>query len=186
MSGGGRVGGPLFSAGEEATLGSHIGLIALSVFFGYLLNLSLKYLELNRPFLRNHHLVSGIRLFKICMVAAVVCMVTVRAASNLRFKPDWFHRLAGFSLDLMVIAAISSQRFDYYKKVDNLELVIIIILGCVLWNLVAFFAFAKRMFPNFWWGGREGEWEGGRERHRERGGSTDGYMPKREHCYGGI
>jgi hypothetical protein len=35
---------PLFSAGEEATLGSHIGLIALSVFFGYLLNLSLKYL----------------------------------------------------------------------------------------------------------------------------------------------
>ena len=34
-----------------------------------------------------------------------------------RFKSDWFHRLAGFSLDLMAVAAISSMRFDYYKKV---------------------------------------------------------------------
>ncbi len=32
------------------------------------------------------------------------------------FKSDWFHRLAGFFLDLMAVAAISSMRFDYYKK----------------------------------------------------------------------
>ncbi len=25
-----------------------------------------------------------------------------------------------------------------------------VVLGCVLWNLLAFFTFAKRMFPNFW------------------------------------
>lgn len=36
-------------------------------------------------------------------------------------------------------------------QVANLELVIIIILGCVLWNIVAFFTIAKRMFPNFWY-----------------------------------
>jgi len=34
--------------------------------------------------------------------------------------------------------------------VGNLELVVLIILGCVLWNLLAFFTFAKRIFPNFW------------------------------------
>lgn len=111
--------------GEDAALGSHIALIALSVFLGYLLNLSLKYLELNREFLRNHHLISvrvlcgiffwvvgcwrgvddvsrfgvglthaskrihvqGIRLFKICMVAAVVCMTTLRSLSNIRCVP---------------------------------------------------------------------------------------------------
>lgn len=37
-----------------------------------------------------------------------------------RFKSDWFHRLAGFSLDLMAVAAISSMRFDYYKKARRL------------------------------------------------------------------
>jgi Kef-type K+ transport system membrane component KefB len=35
-------------------------------------------------------------------------------------------------------------------QVRDLELVVIIILGCVLWNIIAFFTFAKRMFPNFW------------------------------------
>lgn len=49
---------PSQTGGEDAALGSHIALIALSVFLGYLLNLSLKYLELNREFLRNHHLIS--------------------------------------------------------------------------------------------------------------------------------
>jgi Na+/glutamate symporter len=34
--------------------------------------------------------------------------------------------------------------------VQNVELVVLTIVGCVLWNLIAFFAFAKRMFPNFW------------------------------------
>lgn len=63
----GRAGSSLLktAAGEEAALGTHIGLIALSVFLGYLLNLALKALELNREFLRNHHLISGIRLFKV-------------------------------------------------------------------------------------------------------------------------
>lgn len=54
-------GSPAGAKYEEASLGTHIGLIALSVFLGYLLNLSLKYVELNREFLRNHHLISGIR-----------------------------------------------------------------------------------------------------------------------------
>jgi Na+/glutamate symporter len=36
------------------------------------------------------------------------------------------------------------------KQVQNVELVVLTILGCVLWNLIAFFTFAKRMFPNFW------------------------------------
>lgn len=51
------------------------------------------------------------------MVAAVLCMTAIRRLSTIRFKPDWFHRLAGFSLDLMATAAISSIRFDYYKQV---------------------------------------------------------------------
>jgi Na+/glutamate symporter len=109
--------------GEEAALGTHIGLIALSVFVGYLLNLSLKFVELNREFLRNHHLISGIRLFKICMLAAVCCVLLARRVTTIRFKSDWFHRLAGFSLDLMATAAISSIRFDYYKKVKGLSLI---------------------------------------------------------------
>lgn len=33
---------------------------------------------------------------------------------------------------------------------QNVELVVLTIVGCVLWNLIAFFAFVKRMFPNFW------------------------------------
>jgi hypothetical protein len=64
-------------------------LLLSQVFLGYLLNLSLKYLELNREFLRNHHLISGIRLFKICMVAAVLCMTTIRRISHIQFKSDW-------------------------------------------------------------------------------------------------
>lgn len=36
------------------------------------------------------------------------------------------------------------------RQVANLELVVMVVLGCVLWNLLAFFTFAKRMFPNFW------------------------------------
>jgi hypothetical protein len=114
---GGGGGGKVARQGEEAALGTHIGLIALSVFVGYLLNLSLKFVELNREFLRNHHLISGIRLFKICMLAAVCCVLLARRVTTIRFKSDWFHRLAGFSLDLMATAAISSIRFDYYKKV---------------------------------------------------------------------
>lgn len=35
-------------------------------------------------------------------------------------------------------------------QVVNLELVVMVVLSCVLWNLLAFFTFAKRMFPNFW------------------------------------
>lgn len=50
------------------------------------------------------------------MVAAVLCMTFVRGASKLSFKVDWFHRLAGYLLDIMATAAISSMRFDYYRK----------------------------------------------------------------------
>jgi len=51
------------------------------------------------------------------MVAAVLSMTLVRSTSRLTFKADWFHRLAGYLLDIMATAAISSMRFDYYKKV---------------------------------------------------------------------
>lgn len=56
-------------------------------------------------------------------------------------------------------AACRSVR-PYMLQVQNVELVVIIILGCVLWNLIAFFTFAKRMFPNFWSVRRAGSWGG--------------------------
>mmetsp|Transcript_12151 Transcript_12151/g.15916 ORF Transcript_12151/g.15916 Transcript_12151/m.15916 type:complete len:777 (-) Transcript_12151:381-2711(-) len=137
----------------EAGLGTHLSFVALSIFIAYATNMLIRYLESTSEFFKIHHIMSGIRLFKLAMIMAMILMVFVRRTGTVKFHANWFHRLAGLCLDLLIIAALSNIRFDKLPELFTVYhgIFAVIVLACLLWNAFVFVYLARRMFPNFWY-----------------------------------
>jgi len=137
----------------HAGLGTHISFVALSVFIAYAVNMLIRYVESQSNFFRVHHIMGGIRLFKLSMIVGLISMVFVRQNGTVKFQADWFHRLSGLCLDLLIIAALSNLRFSALPKlmVAYGGIFPVILVSCVLWNAFVFVYLARRMFPNFWY-----------------------------------
>jgi Na+/glutamate symporter len=134
----------------HASLGSHLSLIALTVFmsFGVSLLCHLLEIELNV----DHHFLSGIRMFKLAMVCALLSMQVLLQRTTVRFNRDWFMRLCGLMLDLLVISALAKA----HPKPTSLEsthylLCSFFVFICLSWNAFCFIFVAKYLFPNFWY-----------------------------------
>lgn len=131
-----------------ASLGAHLSLIALTVFMSFGLSLSSRLIEIE---LGLPVALSGVRLFKVSMVCALVSMQFIIRRSRIKFKREWFMRLCGLMLDLLVIASLSRanpkphaiQR-THYAIVTGLSFL------CLLWNFFCFIFVARHLFPNFW------------------------------------
>jgi len=132
-----------------ASLGSHLSLIALTVFMSFGASLICHLFEIK--FNIDHHFLSGIRMFKLAMCCALLSMQTLLQRTRIRFNRDWFMRLCGLMLDLLVISALAKA----HPKPNSLEsthylLCSFFVVICLLWNLFCFVFVAKYLFPNFW------------------------------------
>ena len=87
----------------EASLGIHISMIAISVFLAFGIQLFAKIMEIHLS-LDQFGVLGGVRLFKLSMCCALVCMQIALRYSQVNFKREWFMRLCGLSLDIIVIA----------------------------------------------------------------------------------
>jgi hypothetical protein len=80
----------------------------------------------------HHHVYQIIYIIIIITIIIIIIIIImiedlIRGVMYVRF-----HRLAGFSLDLMATAAISSIRFDYYKKASSIMMMMIMMMMMVM------------------------------------------------------
>ena len=97
----------------HASLGSHLSLIALTVFMSFGASLICHLLEIK--FNIDHHFLSGIRMFKLSMCCALISMQMLLQRTTIRFNRDWFMRLCGLMLDLLVCTFVCVYGIVLYE-----------------------------------------------------------------------
>lgn len=134
----------------HASLGSHLSLIALTVFLSFGFALLSNVFEMRMHF--THHIVSGIRMFKLSMCSALVLMIVILQRTNVRFNREWFMRLCGLMLDMLFISALSKS-LPQPRQLEATHYVICsFFVGlCLLWNVFCFLYVARQLFPNYWY-----------------------------------
>lgn len=150
IGGGGSSGGSGGGGRAYASLGAHISLIALTVFVSFGFSLCFRGLEVYMDWTRN--VFSGIRLFKLSMSCAFFVGLFIVKKSQIHFRRDWFMRLCGLMLDLLVISAlcIANPRLESMNSVTHYLVCGVFVLVCIGWNAICFYFIARNLFPNFW------------------------------------
>jgi glutamate:Na+ symporter, ESS family len=96
-----------------------------------------------------HPVVSGFPLFPLAMIGGmIVQLASVRLRVDQYFDRNSFERILGFSLDVLVVAAIASIRLDLF--VANLWPFLILMAGGIAWLFFCLTVLAPRMFPYNW------------------------------------
>ena len=146
------------SPSNGAPLGTHISIIAVVSCLAFVCTSLFR--ALGWTFIYRH-----LRMFKLGMFLAMIIMNVlvgkgyVGEYSNVKLRRDWFMRLGAYSLDMVVIAAISVGNFrkpqeplsvDGKAGASHTWLTVIFVLACVGWNIYCFCALARYAFPNFW------------------------------------
>lgn len=135
-----------------ASFGSHISIIFLSSFFSFVFGLFGRIFESKYSYFRNHNVVSGFCLFEVSMCFSFFVMHTLLRHTRIIFNRDWFMRVCGLMLDLLVVGAIASA--GYFPSSHQLPSytpeIIVMIIVCAIWNVAFLFLMGPRMFPNFW------------------------------------
>jgi hypothetical protein len=133
----------------SASLGAHISLIALTVFISFGISLLGREIEIYMGL--NHRIFSGVRMFKLSMCCALMSMHFILKTSRIRFRRDWFMRLCGLMLDLIVIASLSnSLPKPRALETTHYQLCSFFVLINLAWNAFCFIFVARSLFPNFW------------------------------------
>jgi len=118
----------------------HFALVALAVLLGWAM------LGLVRGL---HPLLRGFPLFPLAMIGGLLIQALARPTHLDRyFDRDTFERILGFSLDLLVVAAIATIRLDLF--VANLWPFLILMGTGIAWLMFTLIVLAPRMFPQFW------------------------------------
>ena len=135
---------------DVANLGSHMSLIALVVFVAFLLSLLIRVIEIY--FEMERRMLSNLRMFKLAMFCAIFFMHYLQRKTRIIFIKDWFMRISGLMLDLMVVAAFSVAAPLPEKLIEKSQYlsIVALVFASAAWNLTAFYFFAHRLFPNFW------------------------------------
>lgn len=134
-----------------SSLGTHISFISLAVFLSFATMMLARFLEIELG-LNESHLFSGIRMFKLSMFFAWCSMQMTLRKTGLKFNRDWFMRLCGFLLDVLMIAACSSaspRPLSLDRNFLQYGLVLLFAFVCFAWNMFCFFVLAYRLFPNY-------------------------------------
>ncbi len=128
-------------AGESIEpLAFHFTFVACSVLIGWLM---LNLIQSLHPILKSFP------LFPLAMIGGLLIqMVSVRTGINHYFDRSTFERILGFSLDILVVAAIASLRLDLFLQY-MLPFTLLMLAGTV-WLLFCLFFLAPRMFHQNW------------------------------------
>lgn len=132
------------------SLALHIAIIGLAVTIGYGIKEILSLINSVSPAsIRDLKVLASFPLFPLCMVGGLIIQVIFR-----KFRIDYLinhglmQRLAGASLDFLVVAAIASIRLDFVAA-NWMPLALIALFG-IVWNVSGILFLAPRIFKNAW------------------------------------
>ncbi len=121
-------------------LAFHFALVALAVLLGWAMLGRVRAL---------HPLLRGFPLFPLAMIGGLFIQALARPLRVDRyFDRDTFERILGFSIDLLVVAAIATMRLDLF--VANLWPFLLLMAVGIAWLFFALAVLARRMFPRHW------------------------------------
>jgi glutamate:Na+ symporter, ESS family len=96
-----------------------------------------------------HPVLKGFPLFPLAMIGGmIVQLVSARFKVDRYYDRSSFERILGFSLDVLVVAAIASIRLDLF--IANLWPFLILMITGVAWLFFCLVILAPRMFPYNW------------------------------------
>ncbi len=121
-------------------LAFHFAITGLAILIGWVMLEGVKQI---------HPILSGFPLFPLAMMGGMIVQATaVPLKVSQYFDRLTFERILGFSLDVLVVAAIASIRLDLF--VENLWPFLILMVVGVAWLFFCLTILAPRMFPYNW------------------------------------
>ena len=139
------------TSSPHSSLGTHLSVIFLSVFLAFNFGLFSRIVESQSIWLKSHRIVSSLRMFELSIISSFFIIYFFLSYTSLTFKSEWFMRISGLTLDMIIIASLTSAlpRPDQIEQV-NYGLISIFVIACSLWNIFVFIFLGRKMFPNFW------------------------------------
>ncbi len=121
-------------------LAFHFAIVGLAILVGWVLLAGIRQL---------HPMLAGFPLFPLAMVGGMIVQVlSVPLKVSQYYDRLTFERILGFSLDVLVVAAIASIRLDLF--IENLWPFLILMAVGIAWLFFALIVLAPRMFPYNW------------------------------------
>jgi ESS family glutamate:Na+ symporter len=121
-------------------LAFHFAIIAVAILIGWGMQ------SLIKGF---HPILNGFPLFPLAMIGGILVQKTAdKTGVSEYFDRMTFERLLGFSLDMLVVAAIATVRLDLF--VENFWPFILLMIAGISWIFFVLFFFAPRMLPKNW------------------------------------
>ncbi len=121
-------------------LAFHFAITGLAILIGWVLLAGVRQL---------HPVLQGFPLFPLAMIGGmVVQLVSVPLGVSKYYDRQSFERILGFSLDVLVVAAIASIRLDLF--IENLWPFLILMAAGIAWLFFCLVYLAPRMFPYNW------------------------------------
>ncbi|CCV66487.1 Sodium/glutamate symporter [Paracholeplasma brassicae] len=130
-------------------LALHLGVIAMAVVFGVLMQKGLIWIEDITWGKTGFYMFKYIPLFPLAMLGGVIVQFFI----NKFDKPEIINRqmivrLQGLALDFLLVAAIAALSLTVIGS--NIEVFLILSITGILWNTLVFMFLAKRMLPEYW------------------------------------
>ncbi len=130
------------------TLTLHFGLLALGVLIGWLLLTGIQWVE-SKLWADSFELFAYVPLFPIAMVGGIIVQLAIQAFDRDEIvDQQLIERLQGFSLDVLVIAALGTLSLSAIAS--NIGPFLLLAGAGLAWTVGAFIFLAPRMLPNFW------------------------------------
>lgn len=118
----------------------HFAVVGLAILIGWLMLAGIRQI---------HPVVSGFPLFPLAMIGGMIIQVlSMRLGVDKYYDRSSFERILGFSLDILVVAAIASIRLDLF--IENFWPFLLLMLVGVGWLFFCLIVLAPRMFPYNW------------------------------------
>ncbi|MFP4366856.1 MAG: sodium/glutamate symporter [Bacteroidales bacterium] len=118
----------------------HFSIVVLAILAGWLMLAGVRQI---------HPVVSGFPLFPLAMIGGMLIQIlSVQLKVDQYFDRNSFERILGFSLDVLVVAAIASIRLDLF--IENFWPFLILMVVGIGWLFFCLIFLAPRMFPYNW------------------------------------
>lgn len=118
----------------------HSAIVAVAILIGWVLLLGVK---------KIHPALNGFPLFPLAMIGGMVVQIVSKPLKvSQYYDRSTFEQILGFSLDVLVVAAIASIRLDLF--LENFWPFLILMIVGVAWLFFSLIFLAPRMFPYNW------------------------------------
>ncbi len=121
-------------------LAFHFAIVGLAILIGWVMLTGVRQL---------HPMLGGFPLFPLAMMGGMIVQIlSVPLKVSQYYDRLTFERILGFSLDVLVVAAIASIRLDLF--IENLWPFLILMAAGIAWLFFSLTVLAPRMFPYNW------------------------------------